>query len=197
METGEQIVNEHFEAAALAAPALRELPDILVERYHAEGITIDPEAVRGNVVGGTSILWELMGDNIVYLVEGFQSDLAASLEHFGERVGLQHGLLGVPEHEEGACMLAHFVTCLAMNTYTTELVQIYNDTGEGEDDEFDIQSGWPVAPDQLMVMGHIEMALNCIPFDAASETLVRRYTHRWLGEIIMYLTKPARKSKYH
>lgn len=36
METGEQIVNENFEAASLAAPALREYPDALIQRYEAE-----------------------------------------------------------------------------------------------------------------------------------------------------------------
>lgn len=197
METAEQVVEELFEEAAVAAPALREYPDALINRYHAEGVIIDPDAVRGNLKGGISILWNLMGDNIVYLVAGFEADLAASLEHFGERVGLQHSLLCVPDEDQGTSMLAHFVACLAMNSYTTELVAIYNETGEGEDDEFDVNSGWPVKVDQLAVMGHIEMVLNCIPFDATSEARVRAYSYRWLAEIIMHLTPPSKKSKYH
>lgn len=48
-----------------------------------------------------------------------------------------------------------------------------------------------------MVMGHIEVALATIPFDARSLTGVRAYTNRWLGEVLMYHTKPPAKSKYH
>lgn len=197
METAEQIVNENFEAAAQVAPALREYPDALIERYHAEGVDIDPVAVRENVIGGISVLWLLMEENITFLMEAFPKDMPASIEHFGERYSLGHSLLDVPEREEGFCMLAHFVVCLAMNTYTTELFDIYQETGEGEDDEFDEFSGWPVKADPLMVMGHIEVALATIPFDARSLTGVRAYTNRWLGEVLMYHTKPPAKSKYH
>lgn len=197
METGEQIVAENFEAASQVAPAIRMYPDALVRKYNEEGITVDPDAVRDNLRGGVSILWMLMEDNIAFLVNAFEEDLAASLEHFGERIVAQHSFLDTPDDDQGASVLAHFVVCLAMNIYTTAMFQTYQETGEGEDDEFDIQSGWPVAPDPLAVTAYVEQVLACIPFDAQTLNDVRRYTTRWLGEVRMHLIKPPTKSKYH
>lgn len=197
METGEQIVNENFEAASLAAPALREYPDALIQRYEAEGVVVDPVAIREHVEGGIGILWLIMEENITFLMEAFPKDMPASIEHFGERIALDHSLLDVPDDEAGFSMLAHFVVCLAMNTYTTELFDIFEETGDGEDDEFDEFSGWPVNIDRRAMLFHIATVLSCIPLDARSLAGVLPYTHRWLGEVIMYHTKTPHASKFH